>query len=69
VIKTLGKVLMNPVTGFNLCIVGLLLVVQFVHTKAHLTLETDVHGHAYRVLKKNPELATSSCYKLGFSKR
>jgi hypothetical protein len=54
---------------FNLALVGMLLLIQVVHTKAHLTLETDVHGHAYRVLKKNPKIATSSCYKMGFSKR
>jgi len=52
----------------NLTFIGMLLVIQTVHTKAHLTLETDVHGHAYRVLKKNPKLATSACYKMGFSK-
>ncbi|AOO11485.1 hypothetical protein Np200711_003 [Cyanophage S-RIM44] len=52
----------------NFSLFGMLLVIQMVHTKAHLTLETDVHGHAYRVLKKNPELATSACYKMGFSK-
>jgi hypothetical protein len=69
VIKTLGKVLTHPVTMVNFSLFGMLLVIQVVHTKAHLTLETDVHGHAYRVLKKNPELATSSCYKIGFSKQ
>ena len=68
-IKTIGKVLVHPVTLVNLSLFGMLLVIQIVHTKAHLTLETDVHGHAYRVLKKNPELATPSCYKMGFSKR
>jgi hypothetical protein len=68
VIKTLGKVLTHPVTMVNFSLFGMLLVIQVVHTKAHLTLETDVHGHAYRVLKKNPKIATSSCYKMGFSK-
>jgi len=69
VIKTLGKALLHPVTMVNLSLFGMLLVIQIVHTKAHLTLETDVHGHAYRVLKKKPEIATSTCYQLGFSKR
>jgi len=67
-IKTIGKALIHPVTLVNLSLFGMLLVIQIVHTKAHLTLETDVHGHAYRVLKKKPELATSACYKMGFSK-
>jgi len=69
VIKTLGKALLHPVTMVNFSLVGMLLVIQIVHTKAHLTLETDVHGHVHRVLKKKPELATSACYKMGFSKR
>jgi len=68
VIKYLWKGLSHPVTMINLTFVGMLLLIQIVHTKAHLTLESDVHGHAYRVLKKNPKLATSACYKMGFSK-
>jgi len=47
----------------------MLFVIQFVHTKAHLTYEADVHGHVFRALKKDPELAKPTCYKLGFSKR
>jgi len=69
VIKTLGKALLHPVTLVNLSLFGMLLVIQIVHTKAHLTLETDVHGHVHRALKKDPELAIPTCYKLGFSKR
>jgi len=65
-IKKILQVLTHPVTGVNLCIVGLLLIIQVVHTKAHLTLESDVHGHVHRTLKKKPELARSTCYKLDF---
>lgn len=64
--KKIIEVLTHPLTGFNLCIVGLLVVVQLVHTKVHLTLESDVHGHVHRTLKKKPELARSTCYKLDF---
>ena len=42
--KKILYVLGHPVTMVNLSFVGMLLVIQFVHTKAHLTLETDVHG-------------------------
>jgi hypothetical protein len=66
VIKFLWKGLNHPVTYLNLTFVGMLFVIQFVHTKAHLTLEADVHGHVHRTLKKNPDLARSSCYELGF---
>lgn len=68
-IKFLWKGLNHPVTYLNLTFVGMLFVIQFVHTKAHLTYETDVHGHVFRALKKDPELATPTCYELGFSKR
>jgi len=64
--KALLNVLGHPVTMFNLILVGMLLVIQAIHTKAHLTLEQDVHGHVFRTLKKNPELARSSCYQLDF---
>ena len=56
-------------TYLNLTFAGMLFVIQFVHTKAHLTYEADVHGHVFRALKKDPELAKPTCYKLGFSKR
>ena len=61
--KVLG-VIFHPVTMLNLTFVGTLGLIQVVHTKAHLTIETDVHGHVHRALKKNPELARSACYEL-----
>ena len=64
--KKILSILVHPVTGFNLCIVGMLLLIQVVHTKSHLDLETDIHGHVHRTLKNNPELARSTCYKLDF---
>ena len=58
------KVLVHPVTILNLTLVGSLGVIQFVHTRAHLTLEQDVHGHVHRALKATPEMARSACYEL-----
>jgi hypothetical protein len=63
--KILGA-LLHPVSMINFTLVGMLLMIQIVHTRAHLTLERDVHGHVFRTLKKKPELARSSCYKLNF---
>ena len=65
--KKIASVIFHPVTILNLTLVGTLGLIQVVHTKAHLTLETDVHGHAHKVLKKNPKIATPTCYELGFS--
>jgi hypothetical protein len=54
----------HPVTCINLLFIGTLGVIQTIHTRAHHTLEQDVHGHVHRALKKNPELARSACYEL-----
>ena len=62
--KKVFEVLFHPVTVLNLTFVGALGLIQVVHTNAHHTLETDVHGHVHRALKKNPELARSACYEL-----
>jgi len=62
--KKITSVIFHPVTTINLLLIGTLGLIEFVHTKAHLSLETDVHGHVYRSLKKNPELARSTCYEL-----
>jgi len=62
--NNITKALVHPFTLLNLGIVGSLGIIQFVHTKAHLTLESDVHGHVHRTLKKTPEMARSACYEL-----
>jgi hypothetical protein len=64
--KKIFEALCHPVSMVNFTLIGMLLLIQIVHTKAHLNLERDVHGHVYRTLKKKPELARSSCYKLNF---
>lgn len=64
--KKILDALLHPVTMVNFSLVGMLLVIQVVHTKAHLTLDADVHGHVHRTLRKKPELARSACYKLDF---
>ena len=58
------KVLFHPVTLLNLCLFGSLGIIQIVHTKAHITMEQDVHSHVSQSLKKNPELARSTCWEL-----
>ena len=39
------KYLYHPVTLLNLCIVGLLGVIQVIHTHAHYKMEMDVHAY------------------------
>ena len=62
--KTLIKALVHPVTLLNLLFVGSLGVIEFLHTRAHHTLEVDVHGHVHRALQKNPEMARETCWEL-----
>jgi len=58
------RAFLNPITQINVMILGFLILVQVIHTRAHHTLETDVHGHVHRALKANPEMARSACYEL-----
>jgi len=64
VIKKVLGVVFHPVTVVNLLFVGTLGMIQVIHTRAHHTLEIDVHGHVHRALKANPEMARSACYEL-----
>ena len=49
------KILLSPVTHFNLVLVGFLILIQFVHTHAHKTMEVDVHSYVSNYCKKNLE--------------
>ena len=62
--KAILKAFVHPVTMLNLLFVGTLGMIELIHTKAHHTLEQDVHGHVHRALKENPELARSACWEL-----
>tara|TARA_B100000073_G_scaffold144051_1_gene118575 strand:- start:2567 stop:2752 length:186 start_codon:yes stop_codon:yes gene_type:complete len=53
--KKIADAFFHPVTVLNLLFVGSLGVIEFVHTKAHHTLEADVHGHVHQFLRKHPE--------------
>ena len=53
--KLIASVLFHPVTVFNLLLVGCLGLIEVVHTRAHHTLEADVHGHVHQFLRKHPE--------------
>tara|TARA_B100002019_G_scaffold92439_2_gene79728 strand:- start:8138 stop:8320 length:183 start_codon:yes stop_codon:yes gene_type:complete len=53
--KKIADAISHPVTVINLMLVGSLGVIEFVHTKAHRSLEADVHGHVHQFLRKHPE--------------
>ena len=43
--KKILQVFTHPVTYTNLMIVGVLIMIEFMHTRAHYKMELDVHGH------------------------
>ncbi len=49
------KYLTHPLTVMNLCLVGSLLLIQIVHTRAHHRMEMDVHAYC----KQNMEYQQS----------
>tara|TARA_B100000287_G_scaffold406291_1_gene430625 strand:- start:321 stop:506 length:186 start_codon:yes stop_codon:yes gene_type:complete len=53
--KKIADAIFHPVTVLNLLLVGSLGLIEVVHTRAHHTLEADVHGHVHQFLRKNPE--------------
>jgi len=56
------QVLGHPVTLFNLMLIGFLGLIEVIHTRAHHTLETDVHGHVHQFLRKNPDMCDKMDY-------
>ena len=53
--KKIASVIFHPLTVMNLLICGSLGLIELIHTRAHHTLEADVHGHVHQYLRKNPE--------------
>ena len=53
--KKITSVIFHPVTLFNLMLIGFLGLIEVIHTRAHHTMEQDVHGHVHQYLRKNPE--------------
>jgi len=63
-VKKIASAFVHPLTMINMLFVGTLGVIQLVHTRAHYTLDQDVHSHVTLAIKKNPELARSACWEL-----
>jgi hypothetical protein len=51
----LKKILLHPVTHFNLLVVGFLSLIQSMHTHAHYTMEIDADSYVYNFCRKNVE--------------
>ncbi len=53
--KKYWRALLHPITQINLLIVGFLLLIEIIHTKAHHTYEVDVHGYVHQFIQKNSD--------------
>tara|TARA_B100001248_G_C27205987_1_gene373498 strand:- start:243 stop:428 length:186 start_codon:yes stop_codon:yes gene_type:complete len=59
-VKKYWEALLHPLTQINLLIVGFLLLIEIVHTKAHHSYEVDVHGYVHQFIQKNPDACPES---------
>jgi len=53
------KVLLHPVTQFNLLVVGFLILIQGLHLHAHHAMDLDVESYVRNFCKKNLEKCES----------
>ena len=53
------KILLSPVTHFNLMLVGILIFIGVLHEHTHRTMEHDVHGVVRQFCRANPETCKS----------
>ena len=51
----LKRILLSPVTHFNILIVGFLILVGVMHNHYHHQIEEDVHGYVRKFCEKNLE--------------
>jgi hypothetical protein len=49
------RILLSPVTHFNVLLVGFLIIVGVLHNHAHYTMEVDADSYARAFCKKNPD--------------
>jgi len=53
------KILLSPITHFNLMLVGILIFIGVLHEHTHRTMEHDVHGYVRQFCRANPETCES----------
>ena len=50
------RILLSPVTHFNVLIFGFFILVGVLHNNYHHAMDEDVHGHVRRFCLKNPDI-------------
>jgi|TARA_R100000455_G_scaffold25726_1_gene14329 hypothetical protein len=54
------EVFKHPLTQINVMVLGFLILVQMIHTRAHHSYEVDVHGYVHQFIEKNPDACPES---------
>ena len=49
------RILLSPVTHFNVLLVGFFILIGMVHNHAHHTMEVDVHSYVKQFCSRNPD--------------
>ena len=49
------RILLSPVTHFNILLVGFFILVGVIHNHAHHNMEVDVHSYVKQFCSKNPD--------------
>ena len=53
------KIFSSPITHFNLLIVGVLIIIQSIHSHAHYTMTIDADSYVHNFCKKNVDKCKS----------
>ena len=53
------RILLSPVTHFNVLLVGTLILIGMMHNHAHYTMEVDADSYVRNFCRKNTELCQS----------
>jgi len=53
------KILLSPVTHFNLMLIGIFIFIGVLHEHTHRAMEADVHGYVRQFCRENPETCKS----------
>ena len=49
------RILLSPITHFNVMIMGLLILIGMIHNNYHHAMDKDVHGYVRKFCFKNPD--------------
>ena len=53
------KILLSPITHFNLMLMGVLIFIGVLHEHTHRAMEVDVHGYVKQYCRANPDTCKS----------